>query len=186
LQTFINKITHNDIKKGGIMDTIHDAPAERVFWLNGQSIKNLEELHSKLIEMDIDTYRSFVNSDKNDFATWIKEILKDEELSSMLKSSLKKDEYAAIIEQRIKQLKIVEELEIPEISIHMDHRRLHQIKDLLDEINYKIVHHSDILDKYEIVRDNYQKLTVESKRKIYADVLQTYEKLQNIWNRINY
>ncbi|MFW5891321.1 MAG: hypothetical protein ACOCUI_03800 [bacterium] len=79
-----------------------------------------------------------------------------------------------------------EEYELPSLNKHLKQRRVNQIKELLEEINYKIIHHSDILDKYEKIRELYKKIDKEHKQEVFGDVVKTYNKMQELWQRINY
>jgi hypothetical protein len=74
---------------------------EYCFWVcDGGVIKNLKELKVAFKKMNDKTFAYHVSKDKNDFAKWIKEVLKDEVLAKSLqktktrKMSLKKIEIA--------------------------------------------------------------------------------------------
>jgi hypothetical protein len=164
--------------------------SDKYFWfVNGDNAKSLIELCEKLKNLDLNSFKFHANDQKNDFKNWIKEVIKDEELSLRLNNVAHKSEFVQIIEDRIKYLKQENkeiDLEIPQLTEHLKQRRIHQISELIDDINYKLIHHSDILDKYERIREIYKKLDKESKQKIYPEIVKTYLKLQELWNRINY
>jgi hypothetical protein len=62
-----------------------DAPQEYCFILcNGKPVKNVQELADALGELGEDVFKHHVTPDKNDFATWINDVFKDEELAKEL------------------------------------------------------------------------------------------------------
>jgi len=61
-------------------------------------------LKSIVHEIDDNVFSHHVNSDRNDFATWVKDIHKDDALASMLREAKTKPEIASAISDRIKQL----------------------------------------------------------------------------------
>lgn len=55
------------------------------FWVNnGPALRNLKDLSDALKVMGEESYAYHVNADKNDFANWVLNALKDETLSSKL------------------------------------------------------------------------------------------------------
>lgn len=55
------------------------------FWINnGPSLRNLRDLSEALKNMSEDSFAYHVNADKNDFANWILNALKDEVLANKL------------------------------------------------------------------------------------------------------
>ncbi|MFH2021595.1 MAG: DUF5752 family protein [archaeon] len=84
-----------------------NCPEENVFRLaGGSSLCNLNELHAALVSMDEYTFRYHVNSDnnKNDFASWVKDVLGDKVLARQLNNVLDQKKYAKIVAKRIKKL----------------------------------------------------------------------------------
>jgi hypothetical protein len=70
-------ITENTVKR--------DAPDASYFVLcNGKPVKNIKELADVMEELEDQIFNHHVTSDKNDFATWIKDIFKDIELAEKL------------------------------------------------------------------------------------------------------
>lgn len=70
-------ITANTIKR--------DAPETSYFVLcNGKPVKNIKELADVMEELEDQIFNHHVTPDKNDFATWIKDIFKDIELAEKL------------------------------------------------------------------------------------------------------
>ncbi len=67
---------------------LQDCGQDRVFWAkNGVTIKNLDELHIALKMMDEDSYKHHVNSERNDFVNWLRDVVNDDFLAKeMLKA----------------------------------------------------------------------------------------------------
>ena len=79
--------------------TLGEAPEECCFILNGgKKLKSVQELTEALETMSEDIFNHHVNNDKNDFATWIKDIFQEDELADELRKANSK------IETRIKLL----------------------------------------------------------------------------------
>ena len=57
-------------------------PEEYVFWCcDGRKFYDLKELIEGLHNMSDDTYAYHVNSEKNDFCNWVRDIIKDDKLA---------------------------------------------------------------------------------------------------------
>lgn len=62
-----------------------DAPETSYFMLcNGKPVKNIKELADVMEEIEDQVFNHHVTNDKNDFATWVKDIFKDIELAEKL------------------------------------------------------------------------------------------------------
>lgn len=60
-------------------------PDERVFFvIDGSTIASMQELVNALDSMNDDIYYYHVTSDRNDFANWVREVLKMEDLADKL------------------------------------------------------------------------------------------------------
>lgn len=69
-----------------------DIPSEYAFVLNdGRKLKNLNELVLALQDMSENIFSHHVNENKNDFANWIRDVIKEQELAN------------AVIEKRTKK-----------------------------------------------------------------------------------
>jgi len=74
------------------------------FWVNGGGVlRNLKDLKDALVQMGEDTFKYHVNAEKNDFAAWVKEILKDEVLAGRILKSKTAKAAAKAIETRLKR-----------------------------------------------------------------------------------
>lgn len=72
--------------------------------VKGGELKNLEEMLGSLKNMDHETFSHHVTSDRNDFANWIKDVVKDGELSIVVEHCYDKLEMERIIRNRIIEL----------------------------------------------------------------------------------
>ena len=64
---------------------VKDAPETSYFVLcNGKPIKNIKELADIMEDLEDQVFNYHVTTDKNDFATWVKDIFKDIELAEKL------------------------------------------------------------------------------------------------------
>ena len=81
-------------------------PAHCFYMCNGTILKNLEELLNALENIDDESYRFHANNEKNDFSSWIKDVLGDEELASNLRIK-DKEEATLILKDRIDYLKTI-------------------------------------------------------------------------------
>ena len=85
---------------------LKDVPPEKAFWVsNGWVIRNMEELPTALGNMNDETFAFHVNKDKNDFATWAKEVVGDKQLAVTLRLVKSRTSAIEAVKRRIKQLK---------------------------------------------------------------------------------
>jgi len=62
------------------------AGADSLFWLyDGQAVKDLKELKDALKKASNDQFAHHVNAEKNDFACWTEEVLRDRNLAVKLR-----------------------------------------------------------------------------------------------------
>ena len=87
---------------------LRDVNPEHCFWVNnGPVLKNLDELYKALSEMNKDAFKHHVNKEKNDFSSWIRDILGDQKLAEDIAKAKSKSAIAAKVKQRLRQLKKV-------------------------------------------------------------------------------
>src|SRR3989338_3692367 len=87
---------------------LRDVNPEQCFWVNnGPVLKNLDELYKALSEMSKDAFKHHVNKEKNDFSSWIRDILGDQKLAEDIAKAKSKSAIAAKVKQRLRQLKKV-------------------------------------------------------------------------------
>lgn len=66
----------------------HNAPEDKCFWLSdGKVLRNLSELANALAKMDGKVFKHHVDSKKNDFAAWVKDVFGQEKLATDIKKS---------------------------------------------------------------------------------------------------
>ncbi|MBS3101699.1 hypothetical protein J4204_06240 [Candidatus Woesearchaeota archaeon] len=83
-----------------------DAAPEQCFWINnGPILKNIEELANALPGMAEDTFRHHVNNEKNDFSSWVRDVIGDQKLANELASSKNRDSALKKIRNRLNSLK---------------------------------------------------------------------------------
>ncbi|MBU2561077.1 MAG: hypothetical protein KKD17_02185 [Nanoarchaeota archaeon] len=95
-----------------------DVHPERVFNLrDGSSIKNVRELYSALQGIEPDIFDHHVNSERNDFSNWVKEVHKDYKLANGLSSAKSREECAKAVGSRIYEIeKMVEQRKSMELN----------------------------------------------------------------------
>jgi hypothetical protein len=78
---------------------------ENFFFLaNGSLIRGMMELDAALQNLDDTTYAHHVNSDKNDFASWIRDAIGDSELAAKLLPGMAKKDLQIAVLRRIVEL----------------------------------------------------------------------------------
>ena len=71
---------------------------------NGMMIRSLYELRDAFITMSDDTFEHHVNSNRNDFSVWIKDIHKDEQLAQDMLNAKNRFEAFMLINKRLAYL----------------------------------------------------------------------------------
>ena len=83
-------------------DILKDANSDHYFFVNDRTVlKNVLDLSKQLDKMSDEVFRYHVNDMKNDFASWIKEIFKEEKLAEELLKTTEKDKTQIIILKHI-------------------------------------------------------------------------------------
>ncbi len=87
---------------------LSDVNPEHKFNLHmGTSILNLEELAEALEIMDDVSFKHHVTKDRNDFSNWVRDVIKDVDLSNdLLKAKTRKKAFE-IVSQRVEHLKML-------------------------------------------------------------------------------
>jgi hypothetical protein len=82
-----------------------DVPEDKAFWAHdGRLFKNLDILAQGLGEMSDETFRYHVNESKNDFATWVRDVIGDDELAAMLQQDMTRQDAQSDVISRIEYL----------------------------------------------------------------------------------
>jgi len=86
-------------KKAAIKkDILEDANSDNYFFVNdGTVLKNVLDLSKQLDKMTDEVFRYHVNEMKNDFASWIKLVFKEEKLAKELLKTTNKDKTQIIL-----------------------------------------------------------------------------------------
>lgn len=93
----------------GIMDEKKDTPGilsdvPQSFYFNaadGTVIKNVAELHAFLKKADDATFKHHVSEDRNDFANWVRDIIKDKQFAEELSGANSKTGMIWIVGKRL-------------------------------------------------------------------------------------
>jgi hypothetical protein len=76
-----------------------EAPKEHYFKLrNGQELKSLNDLRKALSYMTDEDFNYHVSQEKNDFATWVREALQNQELYEKIRNAKTKEELQAVLQ----------------------------------------------------------------------------------------
>lgn len=79
-----------------------DVPEEYVFRCrNGDILHNLKELGDEFKTMPEENYAFHANAEKNDFTSWVRDIIKDERLASDLQKAPNQGQAAKLVASRI-------------------------------------------------------------------------------------
>jgi len=80
---------------------------ELCFWVNnGPALRNIKDLSDALKNMSEDSFAYHVNDEKNDFANWTMNALKDETLSTKLSKTKTLKAAIKAVDDRIKKYNI--------------------------------------------------------------------------------
>jgi hypothetical protein len=95
------KIDNREVK-----DMLADVPGEYIFYLNdGRILRNLEELMDIFNTLSDELYCYHANIEKNDFSSWVNDIIRDAKLARDLRKAKDKSTAAKVTAQRVAFLK---------------------------------------------------------------------------------
>lgn len=81
---------------------LREVPPDQRFWVNnGPILRNLEDLANFLPNIKDEAFRHHVNRDKNDFSTWINDVIGDKALANELVSSKSRDSAIKKVQKRL-------------------------------------------------------------------------------------
>ncbi|OGM02852.1 hypothetical protein A3K72_02825 [Candidatus Woesearchaeota archaeon RBG_13_36_6] len=85
---------------------LRDVPNEHTFKLHKTEIEinNLFELADALEIMSDESYNHHVTEDRNDFANWVGDVIKDKELSLTLHETKNRKDALKVVRKRIKEI----------------------------------------------------------------------------------
>ena len=79
-----------------------NVPEEYVFrCADGRVFQNMNDLEQAFATMTDETFSYHVNKDKNDFANWVKDIIKDDKLAKDLAKSLARTQAVKTVTRRL-------------------------------------------------------------------------------------
>ncbi len=79
-----------------------NVPEEYVFRCNdGRVFRNMQDLEQALLTMTDDTYAYHANKEKNDFANWVRDIVKDDKLAKDLVKMTARSQAAKTVTRRL-------------------------------------------------------------------------------------
>jgi hypothetical protein len=79
-------------------------PEQYFYVSDGSVLKDLNDFHEKMKSISDETFNNHVNSEKNDFYNWTKEVLKDGKLANAIKKAGSSKSILEAIEKRIKSI----------------------------------------------------------------------------------
>ncbi len=84
---------------------LDDVPGDKVFWCHdGRVVKNMAELGNALKEMTNDTFEYHLNSERNDFSTWVRDVIGDTTLAGQLERVASQATALKRVEMRLRSI----------------------------------------------------------------------------------
>lgn len=100
-ETFKNKL----ILKGLVVFMFRNIPAceeEKAFRVrDGNQLRNLKDLHDCFEGMDENTFDHHVNEERNDFSSWVRDVLDDDKLANDLEEASGKTVMYLLVKKRL-------------------------------------------------------------------------------------
>ena len=82
-----------------------DVPEEHIFWCcDGRTMRSMQELAEALNTMTEEVFSYHANQERNDFGTWVGEIIRDGALAADLRQAFSRSAAAVIVTQRVTAL----------------------------------------------------------------------------------
>jgi hypothetical protein len=77
-------------------------PEEYVFWCHdGRTFRDMKELAEGLVALSDDIFAYHVNSERNDFSKWVKDVIRDEKLASDLATATNRTQATGYVTARL-------------------------------------------------------------------------------------
>ena len=87
-------------------NAVLEAPEQFSFRVSdGKVLRNIHELLNALHHMNEGTYHYHANAQKNDFANWVHDVLKDSKTAQSLRKTKTKAEAIKVLEKATKNIK---------------------------------------------------------------------------------
>jgi hypothetical protein len=82
-----------------------DVPEEYVFWCcDGRTMRSMQELAEALNTMPDEVFACHANQEKNDFSTWVSQVIGDADLAADLRQAFSRSAATIIVTQRVTAL----------------------------------------------------------------------------------
>jgi hypothetical protein len=82
-----------------------DVPEEYIFWCcDGRTMRNMQELAEALNTMMDEVFSYHASQERNDFSTWVGDIIRDDDLAADLRQAFSRSAAAVIVTQRVTAL----------------------------------------------------------------------------------
>ena len=95
------------LKKETVNSILRGVPQENIFWCrNGRVLDGIYALRDALKEMNNETFRHHVDKEKNDFSSWVKDVVGDEKLSKDLLKGINLSSTMRKVEDRVAFLEL--------------------------------------------------------------------------------
>ena len=96
------KVKKQELSKEQAQKFLSKVPEEHVFWCrDGNIFRDMKELAEGLVKMSDEVFAYHVNSEKNDFSNWVRDVLKDEKLASDLATATSRVQAAGYVATRL-------------------------------------------------------------------------------------
>ncbi len=90
------------VSKAQAKQWLSSVPGDKVFYcVNGEVYNNLADLKSALDRLQNDHFVYHVNSEKNDFGNWIRDVIGDQKLAQDIRGCKTRDETLSILDGRV-------------------------------------------------------------------------------------
>jgi len=125
-------------------------PKHHFILKGGHRIKSMKELKEAIKFMDKDTFKYHVTKNNNDFAEWVKNIIKDKELSDRIKKSSSKEHMLTELEFREKEKEMINKVKMLEENLKKNNII---ITDKNNEIREKQIQIDDLSKNQVLVQE---------------------------------
>jgi len=93
------------IKTQDVMSMLSNMPEEKVFWCNdGRIFRNMRDMGDGLSSMTEETYGYHAHADKNDFANWVRDVIRDGDLAKNISKATNRTQAAKVVADRVSLL----------------------------------------------------------------------------------
>lgn len=116
------------LSKSQVKSILSDVPGNKQFYLTNNKgiLKNLQDMENAFLDIDDATFNYHVTKDRNDFATWVKDIIGDQHLAKQLSSTKQKEKMYGFVYTRLSQLNYIAKKGRPKNAKKSHIRRIHE------------------------------------------------------------